>query len=148
MQFALFAAALYGLSYIIYSWSSERASFSYLMFFGSIYCAILSAPFALKEKIDFGVLKAIAFERSIWLLASFFIYTSIKKTGAAVTSTVESTYPFFVMLLAALIYKEKIQPSLFIGGAFILTGLAIIVFNSKEFVGSLTLPLSHWANNS
>jgi len=131
MEFALLAAVSYGISYTIYSWSADRASFSYIMFYGSIYCAIMTAPFALREKYNPEVLKAIAVERSVWLLASIFIYLSIKRIGVAATATFESVYPFFVALFAALIYKEKPPISLLIGGAFIFTGISIIAYNKK-----------------
>lgn len=131
MEFALLAAVSYGISYTIYSWSADRASFSYIMFFGSIYCAIMTAPFALREKYNPEVLKAIAVERTVWLLASIFIYLSIKRIGVAATATFESVYPFFVALFAALIYKERPPLSLLIGGAFIFTGISIIAYNKK-----------------
>ena len=131
MEFALLAALLYGISYTIYSWSADRASFSYIMFYGSIYCAIITAPFALIEKFNPDVLKAVVAERSVWLIASLFIYLSIKKIGVAATSTFESVYPFFVALFVAIIYKEKPQLSLLIGGMFIFTGIAIIACNKK-----------------
>lgn len=131
MEFALLAALSYGISYTIYSWSADRASFSYIMFYGSIYCAIITAPFALREKFNPDVLKAIAVERSIWLIASLFIYLSIKKIGVAATSTFESVYPFFVALFVAMIYKEKPQLSLLIGGIFIFAGISIIAYNKK-----------------
>jgi drug/metabolite transporter (DMT)-like permease len=131
MEFALFAAVGYAVSYTIYSWSADRASFSYIMFFGSLYCAMITAPFALKEKFNPEVLKAIALERSVWLVASLFIYLSIKKIGVAATSTFESVYPFFVVLFVAIIYKEKPPVSLLIGGIFIFTGIAIIAYNKK-----------------
>jgi drug/metabolite transporter (DMT)-like permease len=131
MEFALLAAVSYGISYTIYSWSAERASFAYIMFYGSIYCTIMTAPFALKEKFNPEVLKAIAIERSVWLVASIFIYLSIKKIGVAATATFESVYPFFVALFAALIYKEKPPLSLLIGGAFIFTGISIIAYTKK-----------------
>lgn len=131
MEFALLAAVSYGISYTIYSWSADRASFSYIMFYGSIYCAIMTAPFALREKYNPEVLKAIAVERSVWLLASIFIYLSIKRIGVAATATFESVYPFFVALFAALIYKEKPPISLLIGGVFIFTGISIIAYNKK-----------------
>lgn len=131
MEFALLAALLYGISYTIYSWSADRASFSYIMFYGSIYCAIITAPFALIEKFNPDVLKAVVVERSVWLIASLFIYLSIKKIGVAATSTFESVYPFFVALFVAIIYKEKPPISFLIGGIFIFTGIAIIVYNKK-----------------
>lgn len=128
MLYALFGGILYSICYLIYGWAAKEVSFSFLIFIGSVFCSVVTLPFAIKEKWDLTNIAIITGERALWLIASWCVYMSILKVGVRVSSIIESSYPLFVLLFSLLIYKEKPPIALFIGGAFVFLGVSIITY--------------------
>jgi hypothetical protein len=128
MHFALLGAMFYGVYYLIYDWELKRASFFTILFWGSIITTLLTAPFALKSKIDTELIKVIAIDRIVLLGAFYCFYLSVKKVGVSTAATFESMYPLFVVLFAAIYFKNVPSPSFIVGALLIFIGGAIISY--------------------
>ena len=131
MHFAFLGALMWGLYYTVYASISTKASYAYMMFYGSVYCALITAPFALREKFNPDVLKLIAVERTFGLLAAFCLYNAVRSIGVTTASVIESMYPFFVALFALLIYKERPSIEFIIGTCLIFSGITLISYNKN-----------------
>jgi hypothetical protein len=126
LTYALAASCLYGACYMIYAWTAEKASFAYVTFWGSLMTALLTAPLALRENFDLRVTGAVLLERCVLMLASFLIYTSVRKIGVEVTSTVESTSPLFVLLFGMWVTQTR-PPVHVVAGAILVVGGVVLI---------------------
>ncbi len=63
-------------------------------------------------------------------LAGLFILYGIKELGASTASIIEISYPFFVMFFTMLLWRERLTPGFFLGGALMLLG-SIVVIRSR-----------------
>jgi drug/metabolite transporter (DMT)-like permease len=132
MLYALFGALFYSICYIIYGWAAKEVSFSFLIFVGSVFCSIVTFPFAIKETWDLKTASIIVGERAIWLLASWCVYMAILKVGVRISSIVESSYPLFILLFSLFIYKERPTIPLIVGAALVFLGVSIISYWGKN----------------
>jgi drug/metabolite transporter (DMT)-like permease len=60
--------------------------------------------------------------------AFYCFYLSVKKVGVSTAATFESMYPLFVVLFAAIYFKNVPSPSFAIGALLIFIGGAIISY--------------------
>ena len=132
ITYALVASFLYGVCYMVYAWTAERASFVYMMFWGSLTTALLTAPLALRENFEPRVTGAVLLERCVWMLASFCLYTSVRKIGIEVTSIVESTYPLFVLMFGMWFTRTRPPIHIVAGAILVVGGIAIIGYKQRE----------------
>ena len=131
-SYALTSALMYAGCYIIYAWTTERASFAYMMFVGSAMTVVVTAPWALREAVDVKVTAAILLERGLWLIGSLCLYLSIKRIGVSVTSIFESTYPLFVVLFSAWLARTRPPLYLVVGALMVVGGVALIGYGRSK----------------
>lgn len=130
--YALVASFLYGVCYMVYAWTAERASFAYMMFWGSLTTTLLTAPLALRENFEPRITGAVILERCVWMLASFCLYTSVRKIGVEVTSVIESTYPLFVLMFGVWFTRTRPPLHVVVGALLVVGGIALIGWGQKE----------------
>ena len=64
-------------------------------------------------------------------VAALAIFGSIQSLGATRAAVLEISYPLFVALFAVLLFRERLDPAVLVGGGFIAAGSAIIVLTSR-----------------
>ena len=132
--YAFGAAVLWGLAYTLDQKILSKLTPLSFLFIGSLLTALLLLPFLFFQKDSFGFIFSsnkttlLLVFSSILLaaLAGFFILSSIKSTNAATASTIEITYPFFVILFSSLLFRTVPNKYFFIGTMFIFLGSVII----------------------
>jgi len=63
----------------------------------------------------------------VGVLAALAIFASIQSLGAARAAVLEISYPLFVAIFSVLLFRERLDPAVLVGGGFIAAGAAIIV---------------------
>lgn len=133
--YAILAAVTWGLVYAIDQKILDRVSpVSYLLV-GYILSLIMILPFALfdldgvKTLLSSGRnnLLLIVLATGLALLASFFIFSSIKLLDASTASIFEIAYPFFVVLFSVLLYGQVINGYFALGAALLFAGAVVII---------------------
>ncbi len=133
--FAGGAAIVWGLVYTIDQRILSAVSPFGLLFIDSLLTMLLMLPFvifdsqALRPLFHASQKTFILMISSVALaaLASFLIFSGIKRIGASEASIIEIAYPFFVVLFSFLIFKSKPNIYFLIGGILIFLGSVIII---------------------
>jgi drug/metabolite transporter (DMT)-like permease len=134
--FAILASILWGAGYIINQLLMRTFSAIQILFFESVLIVIFVLPWL----IITNQLKPLAIKvyqlnnasliligTSIYVLAAFFILSSIKGSNASIAAAIESSYPIFTMIFAYIILREvQFNIYILIGTLFVLCGLFII----------------------
>ena len=134
LAYAVGAAITWGLVYTIDERILTKASPGNLLFVSSFITLILTLPFFIADKsyikelvlTDKPTFLLIIGSQVLGALASFFIFSSIKSTGAAFASIIEISYPLFVVLFSVLLLKSQFNVYFWIGGLFMVIGAVII----------------------
>jgi drug/metabolite transporter (DMT)-like permease len=61
------------------------------------------------------------------IVATFFIFSSIKHLGASTASVLEITYPVFVIIFCFFLFRENVNVYFWLGTTFILLGSFIVI---------------------
>lgn len=137
--FSLFAAVLWGMSYVIYQKLVETLSAAGAMFFtaaGSFLFYIVYMLVSGTFRTDVEVLKKFSLELKLVLLvivinamANIFSLLAIKEKNATLMGLVEISYPIFTALFAWIFLKE-VQTSVgaWFGAALIVAGVSCIYY--------------------
>lgn len=134
--FAILASILWGIGYIINQLLMRTFSALEILFIESI----LIVSFGLPLLILSSNLKPLFFKvcqlnnallifvgTSIYVLAAFFILSSIKGSNASIAAAIESSYPIFTMIFAYIILREvQFNIPIIIGTVLVLSGLFVI----------------------
>lgn len=135
--FPIFAAVLYGLNYAVMGRVFETYSLATYVFYSTVIGLFCAAAFVLINKDTLSIVQPFR-DRNFTLMMVvavlaawggwFFTILAIKNVSPTFAAIAEVCYPVFVPLFAYLLFREKQwdMPTL-IGGAFIFTGLAIII---------------------
>ncbi len=136
LAFAIGAAIVWGLVYVLDQKILTKASPLTLLFLGSLITAIITLPIVLS---NWGSVKLIIFSKGrqilyliiatqiLATLANFFIFSSIQKLGAPTASMFEITYPFFVAIFTLILFGGSLNAYFWIGALFMFLGGAIII---------------------
>jgi drug/metabolite transporter (DMT)-like permease len=134
--YAILASILWGISYVINQLLIKKFSAIEILFFESILIVIFVLPWLLfSNRLKILLIKVIELNNmllvllgtSIYVLAAFFILSSIKSSNASLAAAIESSYPIFTMIFAYLILKEvQFNLPILIGIGFVIFGLFII----------------------
>ncbi len=133
--YALGAAITWGLVYTIDQKILSGISPITLLFINSVITTIIMSPFvffnheSIKSVLHWNNTTRILIIISVILatLASFFIFSGIKKLGSETASMIEIAYPFFVVLFSFIFFRATPNIYFFMGGALIFIGSIIII---------------------
>ena len=135
--FPIFSALLYGLNYTIIGRVFENYSIATYVFYSTILGLLCAGTFLAFNKDSLNIVqpfrdKNFALLMAVSVLASWggwlFTLLAIKAVSPTFAAIAEVSYPVFVPLFAYLLFREKQWDiATLIGGAFIFTGLAIII---------------------
>ena len=156
----VFASLFFSLMTVCVKKIDEAIPIYELVFFRSIFSLIITSLIIKKKKINpWGKNKALLILRgSLGTTALMCIFYSIRNMPLSISTVIQYTYPIFISIFAALLFKEKINfkliSALFIGWF----GILIILnpYQSKlyeidnfsifiAFVGALTTSLAYIA---
>jgi drug/metabolite transporter (DMT)-like permease len=106
-----------------------------LLLVDALITAILCVPFAGLQRG--GLVSLLQVSRKKWMLivgslicaavANLVIYASIRVLGASTASTVEITYPFFVVVFSFLAFNSSPSPMFLVGALLIFMGATVII---------------------
>lgn len=133
--FAIGAAMTWGLVYAIDQKILTQVAPLTLLFIDAIITAVIMLPFmffnhgSIKNALNSGWanLSLIVLAVVLATLASFFIFSGIKRLDAATASIIEIAYPFFVVLFSYIIFRSVPNIYFLIGGLLIFIGSIIII---------------------
>ena len=130
--YAILASVTWGLVYVIAQKVLTKVPPITLLLTEFIIAAIILLPIAFFnldsiKSLDKTTFILIAFTSIMMLVANFLIITSVKLLGAPIASTLEISYPFFVVLFAYLFFRTPINLYFLLGAIFIFVGSLIII---------------------
>lgn len=130
---AIMASLTWGLSYSLDEKALEKASFVQLLAVNAAITLVVITPIVLLGgskaplmSLPPKTLGLILLTSLLALAANAFIFLGIKNLGASTAAVIEISYPFFVILFSALLWKERPSISFFVGAVFIFFGSWII----------------------
>jgi drug/metabolite transporter (DMT)-like permease len=126
---AFIAVWLWGLSYAASQKVVEHISPTQLILLSSLFNLIITAPIFLRNKIiipELSILKWLILVEISSFAASYFIYQSIRELGATRATIFEIGYPLTTTLFCVLLFGEKLDWRLLVGGVLIFAGSLIV----------------------
>ncbi len=131
---AVLASLTWGLSYALDEKVLKSISPFSLLVVNALITLLLIGPVLFLKSDEAGIanlvhsksLGLIIFTSILAVLANLFIFLGIKHLGASSAAIIEISYPFFVVLFSALLWKERFSPSFFVGAALLFCGSWII----------------------
>jgi len=137
---ALGAAMTWGVYYPLADMALKKVSIYSVILLSMIPVLLVLPVFIRTVSDDFDAVRRLPWSEQwiflvlglIGLVGEVLVYIAITGKNATLASLIEMTYPVFVVIFAYLFYREvHVTPSVFIGGALILTGAAIIIYNNQ-----------------
>jgi drug/metabolite transporter (DMT)-like permease len=133
--FAAGAAVTWGLVYTLDEKILLRLSPVALLFVNSVLSILTAVPFLIWKDDEFravlptirGHFCLVAGSLVLTVLANYFIYSAIQRLGASTASVFEITYPFFVVIFCAALFRQEVRAPFLIGALLIVTGVFVIL---------------------
>lgn len=136
---ALLAAAIWGVHYPLIDRALQTFSPISVLIVTTLPIILFAPVFYPDIARDYTTFVSSSLSEKAWLLslmitsftASYLLYTAIGTSNATYASLIEITYPIFVAFFALFILKENhFNPSVLLGGGFIMVGTAIIILKA------------------
>lgn len=89
--------------------------------------ALFQNPHALTEVVHAKQLWLVLLSSVLISFAGLFILYGIKELGASTASIIEISYPMFVILFSAILWRERLTIDFFAGALLVLCGSIIII---------------------
>lgn len=133
--YAIGAAIIWGLVYVVNGRVLETTPPLILLFLGAVTTAVITFPVliirweSVKELVGSSksTLMLIVLGEVLFVFANFLIFSSIKNLGAPLAATIEISYPFFVALFTLLIFGGTFNVWFWVGASLIFAGSFVII---------------------
>lgn len=137
--FALAAAALWGLAYVIDQRVLDHASPVGLLVVDTMLTAVALLPIAIGNRSAVVMIarsgptnvSLVVASLLLSALASYCILAGIKSVGASTASVIEIAYPAFVVLFSCMFLRTLPSPLVVFGGILTLAGATVVVLASR-----------------
>jgi drug/metabolite transporter (DMT)-like permease len=137
---ALGAALVWGVHYPLVDFALKRISLFSVMLLSVLPIVLLAPLFYKQLSGDIDIVKALSVTEQ-WtigfigltsLVGAALLYLSIAGKNATLASLIEITYPVFVVFFSYALFKQiHINASVLVGGALVITGAGLIIYNNQ-----------------